>query len=647
MTNSLNKKISDRIKYLHRFFELEHILKQLEAAVGYLVPHRSNIKLKLTIGGGSSTNGDSITVGLPEYMIEATDEEILATLRAILAHETQHINSSDFKGYGEFISRIVTYFQQHKQLSEGKTFNRAVLKNIATSFGNGIEDGRIENILGHNRPGYVKYLQFFRGKWWEAQPVKEDDSELQTFLWAVVTIATTGLYPKNFDLYFKGSETEKELKKIEKEIIAATNDRTSGICLSSCEKLILKSEDFILKHLKELTEEQKKEMANNSSSDEWTTSEENEMNESTDESNPIHFTFEDESEGSAAESDEESKNITKSKMGDTEDNSTEDKNQRMEKLIEKISEELQKEIVESKALKENEKEEKRNKKEESELNKEELSEVTSRCLGLYSDEYKETTNSVLDKELTPEMKAESRVLRKQMEQIFRNKSTQTAKFQKKGMLDSSALWKLGIGETNVFQVKGVESVTDCAAYLLWDGSGSMGGQKYRDSGKAISLAEEALKGLMPFKIVQFGTEQFGMYISHRIVKSFKQEKKINYTYNFMKNENPKGGNADGFSIRIATAELLKRPEKERILFVFSDGDPSFYKSDREALDDVKKAVKEAKSKGILVIAIQFGSPSFLINSRKNYEYMYERNIISCESKDLTMQMIRLLKKVIR
>lgn len=643
----MHSKLSDRIKYLKQLFDRERILKQLEAAVAYLVPHRNNIKLTLNIGGDSFTNGDEITAGLPEYMTDATDEEIFVTLRAILAHEAQHILSSDFNAYKAYIERIIKHFQEHKQLEKGKKFNMGVLRHIATSFGNGIEDGRIENILAYNRPGYIKYLQFFRGKWWDAQPATKEDSQLQAFLWAVVTIATTGLYPKNFELYFKGSEAEKELKKIEKDILSATHDRTCINCLTSCEKLILRSEDFILKHLEQLTEEQKREMSRSASGNEWTTSEETETNEHGSKQHAIHFIL-DEADDEKQDEKREGKIDGKEEASKEGNESSQKKNKEMDKLLEKISNELVEEVSKSKALKEDEKEEKRNKKEEkAELDNSEVNEVFSKCHGLHSESYKETTSIIIDREISVEWKAESRLLRRQIEQIFKNKRTQSAKFQKKGVLDSSALWKLGIGETNVFQVRGSETLIDCAAYLLWDGSGSMVGSKYRDSGKAISLAEEALKGLMPFKIVQFGTKRRGNIISHRVVKNFKQEKKVNYTYNFMSHNKPEGGNADGFSIRLATAELLKRPEKERILFVFSDGDPSYYKSEEMALNDVKKAVKEARTKGISVIAIQFGSPHFLVETRAKYEYMYERNIISCESKDLTMQMIRLLKKVIR
>lgn len=66
-----------------------------------------------------------------------------------------------------------------------------------------------------------------------------------------------------------------------------------------------------------------------------------------------------------------------------------------------------------------------------------------------------------------------------------------------------------------------------------------------------------------------------------------------------------GANKDGANIRIATRELEKRNEKQKILFVLSDGMPSAYQYNGQfAIDDVKSGVKEARDEGIEIISIE-------------------------------------------
>lgn len=82
--NSITKKDMDRVR---NFFNRENILKQLKAMVSFLIPNRSNVELNLNIGGGSFTDGESITVGLPEMFIQSPLEEIFIVLQALTGHE--------------------------------------------------------------------------------------------------------------------------------------------------------------------------------------------------------------------------------------------------------------------------------------------------------------------------------------------------------------------------------------------------------------------------------------------------------------------------------------------------------------------------------------------------------------------------------
>ena len=102
-----------------------------------------------------------------------------------------------------------------------------------------------------------------------------------------------------------------------------------------------------------------------------------------------------------------------------------------------------------------------------------------------------------------------------------------------------------------------------------------------------------------------------------------------------------GGNTDGFSIDVAVHELAKRPEKEKILFILSDGCPTGYRSNEEGLTHVREVVEAARKNGIRVIAIRFGSDSI-----DTYKYMYQHSYITCHPKDIQKQLTKMLKKIV-
>src|SRR5699024_11634590 len=64
---------------------------------------------------------------------------------------------------------------------------------------------------------------------------------------------------------------------------------------------------------------------------------------------------------------------------------------------------------------------------------------------------------------------------------------------------------------------------------------------------------------------------------------------------------PEEDNRDGFSIRVAGRELLKRQEKNKFLLVFTDGEPAAFNYEENGIVDTNMAVTEASKQGIDVI----------------------------------------------
>ncbi|MBP1308660.1 nitric oxide reductase activation protein [Paenibacillus sp. 1182] len=689
--NPITKEDMDRVK---NFFNRENILKQLKAMVSFLIPSRSNVKLNLNIGGGSFTDGESITVGLPEMFIQSPLEEIFIVLQALTGHESQHINSSDFKAYALYGEEIEDSFvKKNKHLNED--ILRVYVNKIAVAFGNGVEDGRIEKILGNKYPGYVGYLKFLNLSVWKKIELK-GDSELEDLLTSIITFAVTGLNPRGYDEKYKGRELEKNFTQIKPMIIEGINAVNAQLCLSLCKKMITSIEPYLMKLLEERTKADEKFLESLPTQPEYTTSSEKEFN--TGGSISIHLKPEakhkeecdcnppKESDGKSGKEAAEGGTNTPSKKkksssvdqeretslqsgsskeqskmdstpgqaseddelleGEPKQNDEELVSQAIDNIFKELEEDIKTKLVDDAQKSLKSKKGKVNK--DSQLDKDEISQIESRYRKDFANKFHEKRGFPLGIGLHENIRRGGRKFRKEVEAIFRNKESYTLRGQKRGVLDPSNLYKVGTKEYNVFVKRGIPITSDYVAYLLWDGSGSMNSDdKQMHSGYAMSVAEEGLKGIIPFKAAQFSVDAKS-YVTHYVVKDFNECKmSCNYTYNFLHHRKAGGGNKDGFSIRIATAELMKRPEKDRILFIFSDGLPTDYNGGyKQGMLDVREAVKEARDKGIFVISLLFGTQSFRNDNIENYKTMYSKNIISCDPSQITNQLIRSLKKVI-
>lgn len=723
----------DRIK---KFFQKEQVYKQLKIMTSYLIPHKSNIKFKLNIGGGSFTDGETIVVGLPEIFQDKSEAEIFVALKALVGHECQHINSSDFFIFKKFQDEVAEELYKEKI---NKSFGYKIAKHIFNS----VEDGRIEKILASNFKGYQKYLKYLNGELWKSQEVR-GYSELQDFLHAIVSIAVTGLKPKGFDKYYKGTRVEEQIDKTIPLIINGINARTCHDCYIVCKEIFKINKDYIVDLLKDIDKNTEGFLQNISADAEYTTSEEKEYNDNPEVSN--HFkdanrnrksqndkhdnTEQKNNEKEDNEQDNEQKDNeyrnNKQESGEQEDNEQGDNKQENnehgdseqedngqggnkqeddrqgdngedekgnskekednnndnenatnnineetlppgkfqnnetdeayneeddETLVERTLDEVEEIIDEAeKALTE----EKSTKEKDTNVISTNLTEEIKELRKKYSkdscNKFKEIKIEFEEiNDLPIDLKRKGMVLRKEIEEIFENKKTYNSKNVKKGILDVNNLWKLSIKDNNIFMKKGRPNMSDYCVFLLQDGSGSMSSD-YKEvySMQSLAILEEALKGIVPFKISTFATEYYSDTVVHYTAKEFDEKKQFNYAFNFFKYRRASGGNKDGYSIRVATKELLKRNEKDKVLIVLSDGLPSDYiYGYEEGIKDVKDAVNEARKNGIIVISIIFGTKEFRESAIESYKFMYGNNIVSCDPQDIPKQLSKLMKKLLK
>lgn len=233
-------------------------------------------------------------------------------------------------------------------------------------------------------------------------------------------------------------------------------------------------------------------------------------------------------------------------------------------------------------------------------------------------------------------------LRRKIQSALNKKIPLPARGMKSGKVDPKGLHRLGVGDYSIFQKKGTPEKIDVCAYLLQDNSGSMSGTRREACCKAFATVEEAFRGLMPLKLVVF--DSYGNdNVHHVVLKDFEESAKPNYSWNFLRKGGSGYGNKDGSSIRIATREILKRPERDKILFIASDGLPTeYYGGFSEGMQDVRNAVVEAQKCGIHVIGMYMFDGQPEIETQKFLE-MYAPYAMITDLDELETEIPRVVK----
>lgn len=649
--------------------------------IGFILPEGFKFSYTLRFGGASFTDGSKINVGLFEFANDDFLEEIqkqgvylfpkdfaisyeegFVMLKAVSLHEAAHILYSNFNIFKDFQKDVATDLEK-----EG--IKREYGMKIAAQLLNCVEDGRIEKRLVNKFPGALKHLQFTHGTIWEIKG-RKPESDLQALLDGIVTIASTGLYPK----YFKdlSGEVEKNLRAVRPLILDAINAPTAKSCAKETYKIYLEIKELLLKLLEE---EQKnaeafEELMNSLSEiPDYTSSSELGSSEGPlgEGAKSVHLVPEDGGTGvgdpsgadgisgksSSSYEDIEYKEEDMDEYRGTIDRSSSSSKtsdaptKSIEESVKKIIEETKKEVVEEakKTIEASTKKTpEKTEKKETKLTEKEISEITADYSREYAKDFLEIERSFALMPLPESLRPQALKFRKEVEKFFKTQQRFNLPRMTSGKLDVGNLYRLKLDEYNVFIKRGHPSVTDAVVSICWDGSGSMHGAKQKYSGQACAIIEEGFKGFVPLKIINFTVN--GSQVIHFLVKDFDENSSsVNYAYSYFHSKGFNGGNKDGFSIRICAQELLKRPERDKILLVLSDGQPTDYTYINPETD-VKNAVKWARSKGIFVAAMFFGDEYFRQSSQRVYEYMYEKNLINSAPEELPSRLVKILSKLV-
>lgn len=236
-------------------------------------------------------------------------------------------------------------------------------------------------------------------------------------------------------------------------------------------------------------------------------------------------------------------------------------------------------------------------------------------------------------DLPAELKKRGETLAKVVDRYFKGQNQPHVRNMRSGLIDGRRLTRLARNDVRVFQKKGVDKPGDTAVYILIDDSGSMEGEKTEAAFCAAAVQEEGFKAHIPLKIVSFTTR---IGIIHKVIKGWDEQHAWNCCYNFLRHHDGiQYGNDDNYDIRIATKELLQRPEKNRILIVLSDGTPS-------DVEDTKAAIDEARKRGVKVAGIYFEYGEIGMDA-DDFRHMYQRDYVCCTTDEIDKNLSKILK----
>ena len=205
-----------------------------------------------------------------------------------------------------------------------------------------------------------------------------------------------------------------------------------------------------------------------------------------------------------------------------------------------------------------------------------------------------------------DLEDKGRSLDRKIEDIIKSKQIPNRRYLKSGALDARRIPDLLMGDIDIFKRKGEKVKPEVAAYVLIDNSGSMGngeGSTRYACCNAAAVLEEGFKRHAALKIAAFDAAGSNA-VMHEVIKEFDEVCQANLSYNFKLQGRGGGGNKDGYSIRVATQQLLQRQERNKILIIASDGLPSDYEGGfGVGISDVKAAVEEARKAGIRTVGM--------------------------------------------
>lgn len=575
------------------------------------------------------TDHRKIHIGL-DFFEASSDDELIISIDYVIGHEIQHIRSTPDKMWTwgqkrgievilEKASKILEKKPRrfHKDMDyelffqwlidNGYGLSHHQLHNIVHYIKNSLEDGRIERIRSIKRKGFKEKMTMFRAKMWEAEEVEgkpisemDDSDKLSIILNQVLSLGTMSIYQKGFKEHYAGTELEDRCKKLIPFISKAVTGKSCEDCMKNAICIMEELTDLIISTAK-MSEMEKilrdliKQIINDENRSSYGNSGKTE--ESTSESGETPFGISDlNNKGSNGEcSPTNSQAAPDAKTIDIE-KAREAVKKAMKDALTKQQEDI--DLIKDAAQEKKHASPPLSNQPGADIKPNPKAENIKKLYGdrIYFEEFKREYKCNIP--LPFDLAGKSRVFSKKIDEVIQKQFKPAVRCKKSGKIDGGMVYKLGMNRTDIFMTPARSDKLSGCCYILGDNSGSMGSSsnsKRAYCWKAVAEIEEGYSKLMPLKICAFDS---GSGVYHELIKDWNEKLPNSGAYNFMLQGRPGGRNMDGYSISVATDEILRQNGKIKMLIVLSDGAPDSYERTAEA-------IKYARDKGVVLVGIYF------------------------------------------
>lgn len=631
--------------------------------------------------------GKEIHLGLDMFNA-VNDDDMFWQVFYVLGHELQHVHSTRDRDWTYGINQQVrnacsrlsvkvfgapvklvraSDFEafSNKLRQAGFLISISKLHTFAHFVCNSLEDGRIENIRSQKYKTFPKYMKKFRGKRWlddksiDSYPDYADLDALQRLqikLNQILMLATVQKFQQGFIKKYGGTPLESDVRTFIPHIKSAVASRNCRGCMEEAIKIgSMLGDDLIEASQNDKFEDLIEQLANMIMSEmrRNENSDPNSEEETGDGSSKSQFgksELEEDNEenenGNGSSSSDDNENGDESSSGNGSSDSEDDSDEGEEGASKSDESDMKDAASESEEEKTSEQQEA-----EKEVKRQEAAQREGKSIGLPAKPktvpapvegyenvgFKEQLREYpVDKALPSQYNNMAQSFRREIRKILQKKKSMTMRGMRSGSVDGSQLTKLIFADTKIFRRQKEEKPLDAVIYILQDNSGSMGDSETSSRAyccAAAAIVEEGFRGACPVKITAF--DEYGEVI-HRIVKDFDEtSSSSSFSWSFFDHDCCGGGNFDAYSIKVATREILERPEKQKILIVASDGLPCC------PVSDVKKAVEDARRSGIVTIGLFLDG-----EAPEEFTYMYGNGSLATTPEQVCSELPRVIKNAV-
>ena len=203
-----------------------------------------------------------------------------------------------------------------------------------------------------------------------------------------------------------------------------------------------------------------------------------------------------------------------------------------------------------------------------------------------------------------------------------------------GRIDKRLIAELGFGNERVFNTTFIESYSDAFLHISVDASGSMGGDKWRNTQIAVTAIAKACSMInnvdlvISYRSTQSTDNRRGKSYPLMLIAYDSRDDKIGKVKNLFHLLRPSGTTPEGLCFEAVMKEIeMGSNDKDSYFLNFSDGMPMFGNDDIDyhydtAINHTKKMVDSIRNRGVKVLSYFIGDSYDRERSTSTFTKMY-------------------------